>query len=171
MLKPQSRLLLGALALVVPAASASTVAAAAGVHPQAGPPGPALVLRANHPAPAGARARPVRAVPVRVANRAAYAAQKAAANAAAARLAARASAAAPTAPTVPLAPSLVRNWAGQSDPTDAPSDSTGAIGTTRYVELVNSKVAIYNRTSNTPSAPGPLVQPPRCATAGLMRSD
>ena len=170
MLKHQSRLLLAALALAVPAASASTVAAAAGVHPQAGPPGPALVLRANHPAPASARARPVGAVPVRVANPAAYAAQKAAANAAAARLAARASAAAPTAPTVPLAPSLVRNWAGQSDTTDAPSDSTGAIGTTRYVELVNSKVAIYSRTSNTPTAAGPLVQLTGCATAGCKES-
>ena len=64
-----------------------------------------------------------------------------------------------------LAPSLVRNWAGQRDTTAAPSDSTGAIGTTRYIELVNSKAAIYNRTSNTPNASGPLLQLTGCATS------
>ncbi len=160
MVKSKTRLLLAALALAVPAASASTVAAAAGVRPQAGTPRPVLVLHASHPAPAGVRARPAAVVPLRVPNPSAYAAQKAAANAAAARLAAPASG-----PTVaPLAPSLVRNWAGQRDTADAPSDSTGAIGTTRYIELVNSKVAIYKRTSNTPTASGPLVNLTGCVT-------
>jgi hypothetical protein len=119
------------------------------------------VLRANHLAPAGVRDRPVGAVPLRVPDPRGYTAQKAAASAAAARLAARASAPAPAA----LMPSLVRNWAGQRDTTLAPSDSTGAIGTTRYVELVNSKAAIYNRTSNTPTASGPLLQLTGCATS------
>lgn len=167
MLKHQRRLLVAALVLAVPA-SASTVAAAAGVRPQTGPPGPALVLHANHPAPAGVRARAAGAAPVRVWNRSAYAAQKAAANAAAARLAARASGSAPA--TAALAPSLARNWAGQRDTTAAPSDSTGAIGTTRYIELVNSKVAIYSRTINTPTASGPLLQLTGCATAGCTES-
>jgi len=109
----------------------SAGSAGASTHSQ---PGAAVVpaLRLNHPAPAGARPRPVTAVPLRVPDRAAYAAQKAAANAAAARLAAGRSRPSAT----PLAPSLPRNWAGLRDTTDAPSDSTGAIGTTRYIELV-----------------------------------
>jgi hypothetical protein len=37
-------------------------------------------------------------------------------------------------------------WQGLTDATVTPPDSTGAIGTTRYVELVNLKYAIYNRT-------------------------
>ena len=156
MVKSKSRLLLAALVLAVPAATASTVAAAAGVGPQAGTPRPVLV----HPAPAGVRARPAAVVPLRVPSPSAYAAQKAAANAAAARLAAPASGPA----VAPLAPSLVRNWAGQSDTTDAPSDSTGAIGTSRYIELVNSKVALYSRTSNTPTASGPLLKLTGCVT-------
>ena len=168
MLKHRSRLLVAALALAVPAASASTAAAAAGLHPQVGTPRPALTVQANHLAPVGVRARPVGSVPVRVPSRSAYAAQKAAANAAAARLASRASASA--LPRAPLAPSLVRNWAGQRDTTDAPSDSTGAIGTTRYIELINSKVAIYSRTSNTPTASGSLFQLTGCATAGCTES-
>jgi hypothetical protein len=72
----------------------------------------------------------------------------------------------PPAPATVLAPALVRNWAGQRDTTVAPSDSTGAIGTTRYIELVNAKAAIYSRTSNTPTAAGALLQLTGCATAG-----
>jgi hypothetical protein len=100
-------------------------------------------------------------VPLRVPDPAAYAAEKAAADAAAARLAGRA--AAPAAAR--LAPTLQRNWAGQRDTTAAPSDSTGAIGTVRYIELVNAMAAIYSRTSNTPIAAGPLLQLTGCATA------
>src|SRR6266566_1571043 len=76
------------------------------------------------------------------------------------------SAGTPPAPATVLAPGVVRNWAGQRDTTDAPSDSTGAIGTTRYIELVNAKAAIYNRTSNTPTAAGALLQLTGCVTAG-----
>jgi len=100
-------------------------------------------------------------VPLRVPDPRAYAAQKAAANTAA-RLAGRASSPARAA----LAPALPRNWAGQRDTTAAPSDSTGAIGTSRYIELVNAKAAIYNRTSNTPTASGSLLALTGCATAG-----
>jgi hypothetical protein len=100
-------------------------------------------------------------VPLRVPDPSAYAAEKAAADAAAARLAGPASA--PAAAT--LGPSLPRNWAGQRDTTAAPSDSTGAIGTARYIELVNARAAIYSRTSNTPIAAGPLLQLTGCATA------
>ncbi len=56
------------------------------------------------------------------------------------------------------APSLAggRSFAGQFDPDSSPSDSTGAIGPTRYVQLVNSRFAIYNRTSNSPISAGTL---------------
>ena len=166
MVKRHNGLLAAALALAVPAVFASAAAAGAGVRPQAGP-WPAPVLRAIHPAPAGVMGRPVGAVPVRVPDPRAYAAQKAAANAAAAGLAARA----PAPGAAVLAPGLVRNWAGQRDTTVAPSDSTGAIGTTRYIELVNSRVAIYSRTGNTPTASGPLVQLTGCVTTNCTGDD
>jgi hypothetical protein len=99
-------------------------------------------------------------VTLRAPDPAVYAAQKAAANAAAARRAGRAARSAPAV----LAPAVVRNWAGQRDTTVAPSDSTGAIGTTRYIELVNAKAAVYSRTSNTPTAAGSLLALTGCAT-------
>src|SRR5690349_9315217 len=152
------RLLLAGIAAAAAALSV-TQAAQAGPLPATVP---RPVLRLNHPAPAGVIPRTVRAVPLRAPNSAVYAAQKAAANAAAAR---RAAHPAPRAPAV-LAPAIVRNWAGQRDTTVAPSDSTGAIGATRYIELVNAKAAVYSRTSNTPTAAGALLQLTGCATAG-----
>ncbi len=143
MFKHQSVLLVAGLALAaVAAASTSAGAAAASGRPSAGAPKSAPVVQANRPAPPGARARPVGVVPVRVPNPSAYAAQK----------------------------SFVRNWAGQRDTTAAPSDSTGAIGTTRYIELVNSRAAIYSRTSNTPTASGSLLQLTGCATSACTDS-
>jgi hypothetical protein len=59
-------------------------------------------------------------------------------------------------PQSPSVPVILREFAGEFDPTATPSDSTGAIGTTRYVQLVNTRFAIYNRTSTTPLASGPL---------------
>ena len=56
----------------------------------------------------------------------------------------------------PSAPVVVREFPGQFDPRGGPSDSTGAIGTTRYVQLVNVLFAIYNRTSSTPLASATL---------------
>ena len=44
------------------------------------------------------------------------------------------------------APVTSLSWKGVSQAGHSPSDSTGAIGTTRYVETVNSKVGIYDRT-------------------------
>ena len=44
------------------------------------------------------------------------------------------------------APSTLLTWKGLSAAGHSPSDSTGAIGTTRYIENVNSKVGIYDRT-------------------------
>ena len=163
MLKHHTRLLGAALGLAASAVLASAAAAGAGARPQARS-GTVPVLQVNRPAPAGVTPRALGAVPLRVPDPAIYAAQKAAANAAAAQRARRRPS--PPAPATVLAPAIVRNWAGQRDTTVAPSDSTGAIGTTRYIELVNAKAAVYNRTSNTPTAAGALLQLTGCATAG-----
>ncbi len=52
----------------------------------------------------------------------------------------------------PFAPSIIsgRSWQGINEPTHAPPDETSAVGTTRYIQLVNSRYAIYNKTSNAP---------------------
>ncbi len=58
------------------------------------------------------------------------------------------------------APTIVGtlNFAGQSNPNLSPSDSTGAIGPTRYIQLVNANAAIYNRTTKAIIASGTLDQ-------------
>lgn len=40
------------------------------------------------------------------------------------------------------------SWEGANDTSVTPSDSTGAIGPTRYVEMVNSVYAVYDRTGS-----------------------
>src|SRR5262245_39283959 len=115
MLKHHYRLLVGAVALATSAAFASAGAAMASAHHPRAASRTALTVGVNHPAPAGVTPRSVGAAPLRVPSPAAYAAQKAAANAAAARLAARRS----SSPHAALAPSIVRNWAGQRDTTEA----------------------------------------------------
>ena len=50
----------------------------------------------------------------------------------------------------------LRSWQGIDDPGHSPTDNTGAIGTSRYIELVNSKLAIYDRRSNVPISVGTL---------------
>ncbi|HYN39148.1 MAG TPA: hypothetical protein VES39_07845, partial [Rhodospirillales bacterium] len=61
-------------------------------------------------------------------------------------------------PRPDAAPGIVggRSFAGQFDAGVTPPDSTGAIGTTRFVQLANTRFAIYSRTSNTPLQAGPL---------------
>jgi hypothetical protein len=56
------------------------------------------------------------------------------------------------------APSIVGgvNFEGQFDANVTPSDSTGAVGTTRYIQLVNEIFAIYDKSSTTPLATGTL---------------
>src|SRR6185436_2226357 len=54
------------------------------------------------------------------------------------------------------APSLTRAWEGPQSPLYTPSDSTGAVGTTRYVALVNRLFAIYDKSSDTPLDVGTL---------------
>ena len=57
-----------------------------------------------------------------------------------------------------LAPSIVsgRSFQGINNPNAAPPDETSAVGTTRYVELVNTNFAIYNKTSNSPIKTGSI---------------
>ena len=58
----------------------------------------------------------------------------------------------------PLAPSIVsgRSFQGINNPNVAPPDETSAVGTTRYIELVNTNFAIYNKTSNSPISTGTI---------------
>ena len=58
----------------------------------------------------------------------------------------------------PLAPLIVsgRSFQGINNPNVAPPDETSAVGMTRYVELVNTNFAIYNKTSNTPISTGTI---------------
>jgi hypothetical protein len=58
----------------------------------------------------------------------------------------------------PLAPSIVsgRSFQGINNPNVAPPDETSAVGTSRYIELVNTNFAIYNKASNTPISTGSI---------------
>jgi type IV secretory pathway TrbD component len=60
--------------------------------------------------------------------------------------------------SAPLAPSIIsgRSWQGINSRHAAPPDETSAVGTTRYIELVNTKFAIYNKTSNSPISSGSI---------------
>jgi hypothetical protein len=61
-------------------------------------------------------------------------------------LAAPAGQAAPAGPGLRLAPVTQRSWQGINDTGWTPPDESGAVGTTRFVELVNSRFAIYEKT-------------------------
>jgi len=73
----------------------------------------------------------------------------------AARANASAALAAPVFPSK-RAPSTVSSWQGLSDTDFAPSDSTGAVGTQRFIQLVNSQFGIYDKGSTSPMASGSL---------------
>ncbi len=85
------------------------------------------------PAPSG------KAIPVRVANPAAYARAKAQA---ALRVGQRH---APTQVAGPSAPSIGLQWDGVFDTRVTPPDPTGAVGRNSYIELINLTYGIYNR--------------------------
>jgi hypothetical protein len=55
-----------------------------------------------------------------------------------------------------LAPSAIRQFAGINDRQSTPPDETSAVGRTRYIELVNRRFAIYNKTGNAPISQGTL---------------
>ncbi len=84
-----------------------------------------------------------------VSDEAGYAKEKARANAGRRTAdAPRSSSRVPRSPAIDGAP--LRSWQGVEDATGSPTDSTGAVGTTRYIEVINSKIAIYDRTNDTP---------------------
>ena len=60
------------------------------------------------------------------------------------------------APADPSSPVAFRSWKGVYDTSVSPSDSTGAIGPTRYIELVNDQFGIYDRTNNTALSSGTI---------------
>ncbi|HEV8673915.1 MAG TPA: hypothetical protein VGX21_07710, partial [Methylomirabilota bacterium] len=57
-----------------------------------------------------------------------------------------------------LIPRSILNFDGIFDGTRAPPDSTSAVGSTRYIELVNSRFATYNKTTHLPIGTGTLNQ-------------
>ncbi len=83
----------------------------------------------------------------------AYARQKSAATerALGQRVAAASSAAPRTA-----APSTLRGFEGLAMQDSAPSDSTSAVGTTRFIELVNTSAAFFTKAGSTPTATASL---------------
>jgi len=64
------------------------------------------------------------------------------------------------------APSTVGSFAGANDSDFAPSDSTGAVGTQRFIQLVNSKFGIYDKGATAPTSSGSLN-----TLAGVSSSD
>jgi hypothetical protein len=67
-----------------------------------------------------------------------------------------------------LAPSTVSSWAGASDADFAPSDSTGAVGTQRFIQLVNSEFAIYDKGSTLPMSSGSLSTLANASSADIL---
>jgi hypothetical protein len=90
-----------------------------------------------------------------VANQAAYGRAKARANAKAALVAGETRPVAGTS-AAQLAPVAVRSWDGLKNPNAAPSDSTGSVGSSRFVELINSSFALYDKTNDAPINTGSL---------------
>jgi len=54
------------------------------------------------------------------------------------------------------APFIAFSQSGQSNSNTTPPDTTGAVGPTRFIQLVNSTFAIYNRVAATPISQGSL---------------
>ncbi|MDQ2982413.1 MAG: hypothetical protein M3R70_00595 [Actinomycetota bacterium] len=63
---------------------------------------------------------------------------------------------APMTPLSSLAPIATGGWDGLINPNSAPSDSTSSVGTSRFIETVNSNYAIYNKGAAAPISTGTL---------------
>src|SRR5436190_2335881 len=50
----------------------------------------------------------------------------------------------------PQAPTASPSFKGLRDTSVGPPDTTGAVGTSRFIETINDKFAIYDKTSSTP---------------------
>jgi hypothetical protein len=59
-----------------------------------------------------------------------------------------------------------RSWQGIANPNAAPPEATSAVGTTRYIELINHNFAIYDKTGTTPLGTGQM-----SALAGVAAAD
>jgi hypothetical protein len=133
--------------------------AGAGVHPTAARPGdgPGKPLRLRPAKPLVTEGRPspaqrqLRQQGYLVPDQATY--ERAKARAARRATRAPSSKAALLAPRIPAASP---SFAGIRDPNSGPPDTTGAVGTTRFIETINTKFAIYSRTSTTPLSTGTL---------------
>lgn len=71
---------------------------------------------------------------------------------------------------VAAAPVAVRSWNGLSNPDSQPSDSTSAVSPSALLEMVNSRFAVYSRTSSTPLQSGSLLDLTGCASASCVDS-
>lgn len=150
-----SRALLALMAMAVVAACAALIAIAkpTSAQPTSAPPGRSVEgLEVSKPG--RAEPGPLSAVQKRaikqgylVPDQEAYARHKAEANA----RTTQASDPSAQAPTFSRA-----GFLGIRDTTSGPSDATSAIGPTRFIELVNTRFAIYNRSSSTPLSQGTL---------------
>src|SRR6266581_3388264 len=54
----------------------------------------------------------------------------------------------------PPSPLVGASWRGADDPTVAPPDTYGAIGPRSYVEIINRKIAVFDRSGRTIAAAG-----------------
>ena len=137
-------------AMAVGAAGLGPVVASAGSGPAAGTPN-VLPLSSDigpHPASPGeptAAGSELLSQGYLVPDQAQYLSQQAAA------AGASPSGADATAPATGLTARAATKWGGLNQAHLAPSDSTGAAGPARYIELVNAKYGIYNRTVSPPS--------------------
>jgi hypothetical protein len=137
------------LSVFVPVATADASGGATTLHASAGH----AFFSANVPRSDGAvgkaAARAMRQGYL-VANQAAYGRAKAAAN----ETAALPSGTQPLAGE--LAPVQARGFDGITNLNAAPSDSTGSVGSRRFIELINSSFALYDKTNATPINTGTL---------------
>ncbi len=54
--------------------------------------------------------------------------------------------------TSPAAPKVIESFEGPNDPTLTPPDSQGAVGTKRFINFINSKFQIFDRTVSPPTS-------------------
>jgi hypothetical protein len=131
----------------VVAVAAAPVAAGSASHARLGVQSAASVAR--HPGPLGAAAKTALRRGYLPYDATSLARQKARAQAPAGS-----STVSPGSPT--RAPVVNRSFQGITDSCGTPPDTVSAVGTGRFIELVNCKFGLYDKTSNTPLATGTL---------------
>src|SRR5438552_9632943 len=133
-----------ALGLVVPAVASTSATA----RPLRARPAGHLVSLNNGPiqrvAHPSARPNLLRSQGYLVPDQAAYELAKAAAP----ERASTSSAGTSRSPGAAVAPQILQSWQGLTDTSVTPPDPTGAVGPTRYIETINRKFAIYDRSGS-----------------------